>query len=473
VLAGRYEIVSKLGEGGFGQVYLARQLPTRHEVAIKVLRSLHTAHETHIARFQRELRLCAQLYHPHIVRLLDLGQQEPELLYAVFEYVPGKTLTEVLSAEGALPPWEATQLMLQVLDALACAHNHGVIHRDLKPQNIMISRTGVRRNAVVLDFGLGTLPAENPEDLAKITRTQEMLGTPAYASPEQLRGEPVTARSDLYSWGLIFLECLTGQQAVGGPTLQSVIFKQLGPEPLPLPAWLEHHRLGRLLRRVTHKNAELRDISTQLVMRELEACAAEAWPVSPAAHPPPTPVELASMHTPLASIEGERRQLTAVCCGLRLSGAEAEKMDGEELDRLLSSLHAACAESARKYEAHVGSVLGEWTLFYFGYPTAQENDAQRAARAALELAARLEQRGVELRVGIHTGLVISQESRSGGLGSLPLLVGTLPNTAMRLAMQAPPGSILLSALKATRRASADVSLNVPPWDAVGCVAGVP
>ena len=452
VFAGRYEIVSKLGEGGFGQVFRARQLATQHEVAIKVLRGLHATNPAHIARFQREMQLCAQLYHPHIVRLIDSGRVEPELLYTVFEYVPGRTLTDVLASEGMLSAWEATQLMLQVLDALACAHNRGVIHRDLKPQNIMVTSTGVRRNSLVLDFGLGTLPSENQEDLAKITKTQEVLGTPTYAAPEQLRGEQVTARADLYSWGLIFLECLTGQRAVDGPTLQAVIFKQLGGDPIAIPSWLEHHRLGRLLRKVTNKNPQLRDITAQQLMRELDACAAEGWPVNGTVDRTPTPAMLPAQDTLPSTSEGERRQLTAVCCSVRLSQDEGAAIDEEDLDKLLRSLQTTCAELARSYEGHVGGMLGEWMLFYFGYPRAQEDDARRAARAALEMGVRMEQRATELarehkgrlefRAGIHTGLVISQEGR-GGAG-LPALMGATPNLAVRLEGQAQPGTLLVS-----------------------------
>ncbi|MBN1203704.1 MAG: TOMM system kinase/cyclase fusion protein [Myxococcaceae bacterium] len=452
---GRYEILAKLGEGGFGQVYQARQLVTRQEVAIKVLRALHTANDSHIARFQREMQLCAQLYHPNIVRLIDSGQAEPDLLYTVFEYVPGRTLTDVLATEGALTPWEAAHLMLQVLDALVCAHKKGVIHRDLKPQNIMVTTTGVRRNALVLDFGLGTLPSEGQEDLARITQTREVLGTPTYAAPEQLRGEPVKEGADLYSWGLIFLECLTGKRAVDGATIQQIIYKQLGPEPIAIPEWLEHHRLGRLLQRVTNKNAEQREIPAQNVLRELEACASEGWPVSDAVGKVPTPPMLPEPPTTLPSAgEGERRQLTAVCCSIRLSQEQGEAMDEEDLDRLLRSLHSACADVARGYHAHVGAVLGEWLLFYFGYPKAQEDDARRAARAALEIVARMGQRGVELererkghlelRVGVHTGLVISQGLRIGGPGDQPSLIGTTPNLAVRLQGWAEPGAILVS-----------------------------
>ncbi len=454
VFQDRYEILSKLGEGGFGQVYRARQRATNHEVAIKVLRTLHTADEQQIARFQREMQLCAQLYHPNIVRLVDSGNADPDLIFTVFEYVPGRTLAEVLEEEGALPPWEAAHLMSQVLDALGCAHNRSVIHRDLKPHNIMITTTGVRRNALVLDFGLGTLSSDKQEDLARITRTREVLGTPGYAAPEQLRGEPVTDRSDLYSWGLIFLECLTGRRIVDGATLQQVIYKQLGPEPVPIPEWVENHRLGWLLRKVTNKSVEQREVSAQSVLRELEACGMEGWPVSGAHSGAVTPTRLPVADTLVTRLEGERRQLTAVCCSLHLSSADGESVDEEDLDRLLRSLHASCAESARRHEAYVGSVLGGRMLFYFGYPVAQEADARRAARAALEMAVRMEQQGAQLardhkgalefRVGIHTGLVISQEQRSLGQGDLPALVGTTPEIAVKLESRAEPGSILIS-----------------------------
>src|SRR5438093_6889169 len=161
------------------------------------------------------------------------------MLYAVLEYVPGTTLREVLAAEGKLSAPDTIHLMMQVLDALACAHARGVVHRDLKPDNIMVTRTGVRRNALVLDFGLGGFTQEAESwALPRITQTHEMMSTPCYAAPEQLRGAAPTTRSDLYSWGLIFLECLTGELAVGGGSGPDVIMRQLGPEPVSIPAWL-------------------------------------------------------------------------------------------------------------------------------------------------------------------------------------------------------------------------------------------
>src|SRR5437773_8432781 len=202
VLEGRYEILAQLAEGSFGQVYKGRQRSTGQAVAIKVLRfwegDAPANVENQIARFQREMRLCAELSHPNIVRLIDSGESRDGVLYAVFEYVPGPTLRELLATEGRLG-WEtARHLMVQVLDALACAHARGVVHRDLKPANIMVTKTGARRNALVLDFGLGGLSRDARDwTLPRLTATCELMGTPCYAAPEQLRGETTSPRSEL------------------------------------------------------------------------------------------------------------------------------------------------------------------------------------------------------------------------------------------------------------------------------------
>jgi len=151
---GRYELLEKVGAGGFGNVYKARQLTTGQTVAIKVLRipEGHSKQQADrlVARFQREMRLCGQLHHPNVVRLMDSGQADARLIYSVFEFVPGKDLARILAAERRLGPIEARHLMMQVLDALACAHAQGVVHRDLKPENIMVVPTGARRNATAL-----------------------------------------------------------------------------------------------------------------------------------------------------------------------------------------------------------------------------------------------------------------------------------------------------------------------------------
>ncbi len=142
--------------------------------------------------------------------LVDSRETQGGQLYAVFAYIPGETLEQVLSRDGALSVREAVRLMTQALDALAAAHAKGIVHRDLKPANVMLSDTGARRNAPVLDFGLGGLAeGRRRKEWQTLTQTREFLGTPLYASPEQLAGQAAIERSDLYAWGLIFLECLT------------------------------------------------------------------------------------------------------------------------------------------------------------------------------------------------------------------------------------------------------------------------
>jgi predicted ATPase len=283
LLLERYELLSPVGQGGFGTVYKARQIATNQTVAVKLLhlskgeRSLSL-----LARFQREMQLCARLHHPNIVRLIDSGQTASGRVYAVFEFVPGKTLREVLATEGALELREARHLMLQVLDALACAHRLGIVHRDLKPANIMVVPTGARRNALVLDFGIGAIIGEASQALsAPLTQSGEVVGTPAYAAPEQLNGEPPTPRSDIYAWGLIFLECLTGRPAMSGTSVYDAIYRHLSPEPVPLPGMLQAHPLGTLLQRATAKEPKIRPLTAQQLLQELESC--ELGPLGPSA----------------------------------------------------------------------------------------------------------------------------------------------------------------------------------------------
>ncbi|WP_437317629.1 TOMM system kinase/cyclase fusion protein [Sorangium sp. So ce385] len=470
-LQGRYELQSPLGEGGFGTVYKARQSATGQSVAIKVLRlpdgdRAAQAEERRIARFHREMQLCGQMHHPNIVRLVDSGQADGGVVYSVFEFLPGKNLAEVLATEGRLDPSEARHLMIQVLDALACAHGAGVVHRDLKPANIMIVPTGARRNAVVLDFGIGALTQEaRLEGEARITQTHESVGTPSYAAPEQLRGQPSTARSDLYAWGLVFLECLTGKRVIEGATAAEVILKQVSADPIPIPPAIAEHPVGALLRRVTAKDPAAREATAESLLRELEACDVSGLRVTSGhvrIQPSPSDAKTATIAMTSAApaapsqrlVEGERRQITALCCNLTATGAGPKAADIEELDHVLGLQQEACAEIAQRFGGHVAGALGDAVLFYFGYPSAREDDARRAARAALAMVEEMARRSaalaaerkvrVELRAGIHTGLVVARELREPATSGLGYVVGSTPKLAARLSALAEPGGVLVS-----------------------------
>jgi TOMM system kinase/cyclase fusion protein len=472
---GRYEILSELGEGGFGRVYKARQVTTGQSVAVKLLRLLEGATpesvERRSARFEREMKLCAQMHHPNIVRLIDSGRAQGGAVYSIFEFVPGRNLAQVLAEEGMLDPVEARHLMLQLLDALACAHAQNVVHRDLKPANIMVVPTGARRNALVLDFGIGSVTDDlvRAEAQPRITSTHESLGTPSYAAPEQLKGQAPTPRSDLYAWGLVFLECLTGKRVFDGDTVAEVIFQQLSSEPVPIPPAIAAHPVGRLLQRVTAKDPSQRTVSAEALLRQLEAVDVSNLPrrpapvrIQPAAPNAETATVELSSRTPQAQssrarrwAEGERRQLTVVCCTLSATQTAPGPVDIEELDHVLGAQQEVCIEIARRYNGHIASALGDIVLFYFGYPAAREDDARRASQAALDMVAEVRRRGraieaergtrVEIRVGLHTGLVVSREQKDPTLSGLGFVVGTTPKIAFRLSTSAPPGAILVTA----------------------------
>jgi len=282
-LAGRYTVGELFASGGFAKLFKARQIATGQEVAIKVLQLEHGHSVPDIAdqieRFHREMRLCAELHHPNIVPLIDSGATADGQPFAIFVFVPGWNLSDALATEGALDPEESLHLMTQVIDAVGCAHARGITHRDLKPGNIMVSATGARRNAQILDFGLGTISMDSSfRDLRHLTLRGEILGTPAYSAPEQLRGEPSTVRADLYAWGLTFLECLTGEHPFESSSPNELFHRQLSPEPVPIPRAIESHELGRVLRIATQKDADKRTLSATEILTALQHCAREGLP---------------------------------------------------------------------------------------------------------------------------------------------------------------------------------------------------
>jgi tetratricopeptide (TPR) repeat protein/predicted Ser/Thr protein kinase len=228
VLADRYEIVQMLGEGGMGAVYKAKDRELDRLVAVKVIRPELAERPDILQRFKRELILARQVTHRNVIRIYDLGQAAG-LKFITMEYVEGQDLRHILHEKGKLPPEEAVGIIEQVCCALEAAHAVGVVHRDLKPPNVMLDREG---RVLVMDFGI----ARSMEQ-AGLTQTGMMVGTPEYMSPEQAKGETVDTRSDLFAAGIIFYEMLIGKQPYQSDTAIGTLMKRLqGRTPVPSEA---------------------------------------------------------------------------------------------------------------------------------------------------------------------------------------------------------------------------------------------
>jgi eukaryotic-like serine/threonine-protein kinase len=232
VQVGRYEILAPIGEGGMGKVYKAMDTRLGRTVAIKMLQGGHSQ------RFEREAQAIAALNHPHICTLYDVGPD-----YLVMEYIEGAPV------QGPLPTEEAVRLAIQIADALEEAHSKGIVHRDLKPGNILVSKSNVK----VLDFGLAKRDRDYVgQDGSTVTQTQDgaILGTAAYMSPEQAEGLPVDARSDIFSFGLVLYEMLSGRRAFPAAHAVTAMAAILRDEPVPLETSPELQRIvGRCLRK--------------------------------------------------------------------------------------------------------------------------------------------------------------------------------------------------------------------------------
>ena len=262
-LSGRYRLDAQIGAGGMSTVYRAFDVNLERQVAIKLLHREMSADSDQLERFRREARAVAQLSHPHIVGVIDAGEDEGRP-YIVFEYVEGETLKDRIRELGRLPVDEALAYAIEIARALGCAHGHGIVHRDVKPQNVLLDEEG---SAKVTDFGI----ARSLKDDG-LTADGRVLGTTDYVSPEQALGHDVNGQSDIYSLGIVLYEMLTGEVPFGGENQIAVAMKHVR-EDLPD---IQVRRpevsatLAAVLDRMTDKDLEHRYLDVPALIADLE-----------------------------------------------------------------------------------------------------------------------------------------------------------------------------------------------------------
>jgi len=269
LIGGRYEIEELVGTGGMSSVYRARDSVLERRVALKILHEHFSADPEYVERFRREARAIARLNHPNIVTVIDRGEFGNRQ-FIVFEHIPGENLKEVVEREGQLPVAQALALTHQIARGLAFAHQHGVVHRDVKPQNVLLDESGT---AKVTDFGI----ARSLDPGEELTQTGTLLGTSDYIAPEQASGEPIDARSDQYSLGVLLYELLTGEVPYPADSFMAVAMRHLRD---PVPSVRERRRdvpdrVDKIVARAMAKRPADRFPSTEAMMGAIEDALAD------------------------------------------------------------------------------------------------------------------------------------------------------------------------------------------------------
>jgi eukaryotic-like serine/threonine-protein kinase len=271
IIAGRYALEELVGAGGMSSVFKARDTLLERNVALKVLHQHYTDDDKYVERFRREARVVAQLSHPNIVTVIDRGEDAGRQ-FIVFELVEGRTLKEILDEEGRLPVRRALEIAVQVARGLAFAHEQGLVHRDVKPQNVILNGDG---RAKVTDFGIA-----RSLDVQGVTQSGTVLGTSNYIAPEQAKGETVDQTTDVYSLGVVLFELLTGDVPFPGESFVAVAMQHVSEAP---PSLLEARpdvpaRVAHAVDRALEKDPAARFPTMDAFAAELEACLAALGP---------------------------------------------------------------------------------------------------------------------------------------------------------------------------------------------------
>ncbi len=468
---GPYRLAEPVGRGGMGTVWRAWDERLKRQVAIKQIRADSRLAELR-QRLWREAQAAARLNHPAIVHIYDLVEGEAGD-WIVMELVEGKTLRGLTEEQGPLSFTQTVRLGLDIAEGLAEAHGHGILHRDLKAANIMVTPAG---RAKILDFGLAKQISggEDQDQEVSISAPGVVLGTSYAMSPEQVLGHDLDARSDLFAFGALLYELLTGEPPFRAetPTASLGAILSLHPPPLEevrpgIPRELSA-LVGRLIQKDRrHRPQSAREVADVLAGLTGASAAGEKQDTEPSTIAETALPGYRSQLSPSATYRGfsaqdstrdrrrkigEQRLLTVVCCGMV---GESGFLDLEDLSEAMADFQTLAEEVCHQYSGRLGATLGHRLWIYFGYPQAREDDGQRAVLAARELAARRP----ALRIAIHTGLAVVS-IRPGEEEKLQ--PGPLLEVSASLQDLAPAGEILVSAASRPLIARGFSTEDLPP-----------
>ncbi|MBV9958466.1 MAG: protein kinase, partial [Acidobacteria bacterium] len=472
---GHYRISSALGEGGMGVVYLAQDTRLGRPVALKLLPASFVTDTDRVRRFEQEARAASALNHPNILTIHEIGT-EGHARFIATEFVSGVTLREHMKRER-LKLTEALEIGIQVAAALSAAHAAKIVHRDVKPENIMVRPDGYVK---VLDFGLAKL-APSPQSAAttdsdslafSLVNTQPgmVMGTMLYMSPEQARGLEVDARTDIWSLGVVLYEMLAGRPPFEGSTNSDVMASVLNREPPPLTQHAPgvSSELERIVIKALAKDREeryqtIRDMAVDLRRHkqrlefeaEMRRSASNLNADASAASSSATHARPAHVSLPPQLSSEQRKQVTILCADLSGLTNLSDTLDAEETSEIMHALWRRVDAAIMDHGGMIDKHMGDLVLALWGAQAAHEDDPERAIRAALSMQAEVceyvqttlrgrfdEAEAARLmRVGINTGPVLL--SAVGARGELTA-TGAAVNVASRLEQAAPLGSILIS-----------------------------
>lgn len=455
-----YKILKKLGEGGMGVVYLAEDTKLERKVALKFLPPQFSEDPEINARFKREAKAAAALNHPNVITVYEVGEHEG-MVYIAMEYVDGMALRHFIDREK-LAIDKILELVIQICEGLQAAHQAGIVHRDIKPENIVIHK---ENRVKILDFGLARV-----ENVTRLTKESSTLGTLYYMSPEQLQGMQVDQRTDIWSLGVVLYEMITQSLPFQGVYEGALMYSILNETPAAIASLRPDvpTRLSKIVNKALARDCEERyqEIGQLIVDlksddEELTGTATTKKPIK--SKEVSTSRESASRET--ASREtasAERRRLTVMFCDMADSIALSGQLDPEALHSVLREFQTICTTVIQRFDGHVANFTGGGLLAYFGYPTAHDDDAQRAVRSGLEildatkeLVSSLHQPESDqspevqgfrqrVRVGIHTGLVVAGDMNEESQLASMAIVGETPHIAKLLQGVAEPDSVLIS-----------------------------